>query len=283
MHKIQKKDSQLILELLKENKSSYDNLDINETINFFIKRYINSLNKIIDISNATAIDCGCGYGWFGFAYILSGGKHITLVEPDSKRLLVVRNIANILHIPENRIDFINNSFENLDYKENEFDIFVSIETLEHIGKRNIARSLNIMKKLSSKVLLLTTPNKYFPLIAHDTRLPFIHWFPIRYRQVITKFIKKGSEHNDFVSPLDLAIFNKKFKRISKCLSFQSYQEYINHYPIYLPYGSDNKVRYQYQPSIFKKVYYFIISTLLATKSYYFMPSLSSIYKVRDGK
>ena len=201
-----------IKRILIEHKSIYFNLDINKTLEYFIKRYILSLKKNINISNARAIDCGCGYGWFGFAYLFAGGKHITLVEPDQKRLEVARQIAYILNFNESSISFVNSSIEKLNFNENKFDIFVSIETLEHIGKENIIKSLEKINLLTSKVILLTTPNKLFPVIAHDTRIPLLHWFPIKYRKIITKYLgKENSEHNDFVSPFDLKVFNKKFK------------------------------------------------------------------------
>ena len=63
----------------------------------------------VDIKKANAIDCGCGYGWFSFAYILSGGKHITMVEPDVKRLAIVKDIASILGITTDSASFINSS------------------------------------------------------------------------------------------------------------------------------------------------------------------------------
>ena len=172
---INKSQEHKIKELLTKNNSIYANLEINNTLEHFVKRYINPLQSSIDIKKANAIDCGCGYGWFSFAYILSGGKHITMVEPDENRLAIAKDIASILEI--------NSSIENLNYNENTFDIFVSIETLEHIGKSSIKKSLEKIKFLTSNIILLTTPNKFFPIIAHDTRIPFLHWLPIKYRSM----------------------------------------------------------------------------------------------------
>ena len=275
---INKSQEHKIKELLIRNNSIYANLEINNTLEHFVKRYIKPLQSSVDIKKANAIDCGCGYGWFSFAYILSGGKHITMVEPDVKRLAIVKDIASILGITTDSASFINSSIENLNYNENTFDIFVSIETLEHIGKSSIKKSLEKINFLTSNIILLTTPNKFFPMIAHDTRIPFLHWFPIKYRKLVTRFVKKNSEHNDFLSPFDISIFKNKFRCITSCLSFQSYNDYINQFPVYLPYGRNNKLRYLREPGIFKKVYYYIISRLCGTKSYYLMPSLSSIFK-----
>jgi len=275
---ITKEQQKKIQSLSLFKNSIYNNLNIEKTILFYINRYVNTIKKIVNISECSAIDCGCGHGWFSFAYLLSGGRHITLVDFDVKRLELARSIASIINIKKDNISFKLSSIDQIKFNENQFDIFVSVETLEHIGREKVTKSLEKMNNITSKVVLLTTPNKYFPVIAHDTRIPFLHWLPIKNRKIIAKlFGKENSEHNYFLSPFDLNIFKNKFNNITSCLSFLDYNDFLLQYPLYLPYGSNNKYRYYNKPSFLKRNYYKYISKIFKTRSYFFMPSLTTVF------
>lgn len=275
---ISKEQQHKILSLPGLKESIYHDLDIEKTLSFFKKRYVNTLTKIIDIKESNAIDCGCGYGWFSFAYLLSGGKSIRLIDYDSKRLQEARLISEILNINPDSISFEHNTIDELLFLENTVDIFVSIETLEHIGKLKALSAIKKINMITSKIILITTPNQYFPVIAHDTRIPMLHWFSIKYRPYIAKlFGKSDSEHNEFLTPFNLSCLKKKFRNIARCLSFLKYKEYLDQYPLYLPYGDNDKLRIQIQPSLLKRTYFRLISKIFGTKSYYFMPSLTTIF------
>src|SRR5262249_21080156 len=148
----------------------------------------------------------------------------------------------------------------------------------HVGKRNIPIALQRICDVTSQGILITTPNRLFPVIAHDTRLPFIHWLPPDYRKYYAGVLGKlNKEHgNDFLMPSDFDILRAKFRVISTCLTFQSFQEYWDHFPYYSPYGADGRNRLQNHPSLPKASYFRFISKLLGTRSYWAMPSLASI-------
>ena len=261
-----------------KNNWIYNNLDINQTILFFANRFVNPLKQVINISETSAIDCGCGYGWFGFAFILSGGKHITLADPDNERLNSSKRIADILNIQDSSINYVNSSIEKLNYNSNAFDLFVSIGTLEHIGEHNVPPALAKINDIAAKAVLITTPNKFFPVMDHDTRIPCLHWLPIKYRESISKlFGKTTAEHCYFLSPFSFDIFKNKFRNVSKCLSFIEFNDFLKHYPVYRPYGINENLRHQASPSALKKIFYFMTSRTLGVNSYYFMPSLSTIF------
>ena len=91
------------------------------------------------------------------------------------------------------------------------------------------------------------------------------------------FGKKTPVHNYFLSPFSLNIFKNKFRNVSKCLSFIEFTDFLKHYPVYTPYGLNEKLRHQANPGAFKKTFYYITSKSLGVNSYYFMPSLASIF------
>ncbi len=259
-------------------ESIYANLDIEGTLDFFIRRYINPLSKHFDISTTTALDCGTGFGWFSIAYLMEGGKSVIAVDLDQDRLNEAKNIADIFSV-SNRIEFIAAAIQDIPLVENSVDIFISIETLEHVGKENIKSALLQISDIASRGVLITTPNKFFPVIAHDTRLPFIHWLSPRKRGKYAKLFGRESwDHgNDFVSPSNLRILFEKFEPSSSCLTFADYKSYISHFPFYLPYGSDQQKRFHNRPSLLKAIYYWIVSKILGNYSYWLMPSLSHIF------
>jgi len=259
-------------------ESIYSNLDISATLDFFLKRYVRPLSRHVNIQDSVVVDCASGYGWFSFAYLMAGGKRAIAVDSDVNRLSAAAKIAEILSV-DKRIEFVCAGLQDLPFREKEVDIFVSIETLEHIGKNNIIPALQNIKKCTSKVVLLTTPNKLFPIVAHDMKLPFVHWFPVDLRRMLAKLLgrEKMGYKNEFVSPFDLQILRNIFRPASTCMSFSNYKDYIDHYPFYLPYGDNDKIRWQAKPSFMKAIYFMIASLIFRQNSYWIMPSLSSIF------
>lgn len=262
--------------------SVYHDLDISATLDFFFKRYVHSLEKLFDIQESIAVDCGAGHGWFSFAYILAGGKGVIAVDIDVERIQMAKKIAEILSI-EDKIEFIKSPIHTIPFSTNEIDIFVSIETLEHVGKRNIGASLKKICNVTSQGVLITTPNKIFPIIAHDTRLPFAHWLPPSLRRGYAKVFNREDldDENEFLSPLDVRCLLEKFEPATSCLTFQTFMEFKNHYPFYLPYGSSETQRIKTKPSALKSAYYWMASILFRKNSYWVMPNMAHVFIRRD--
>jgi ubiquinone/menaquinone biosynthesis C-methylase UbiE len=263
--------------------SIYRNLDIEGTLDFFTRRYVQPLRRWFDLRNTVAVDCGAGYGWFAMAYLLGGGLRVVAADPDQTRLRSAEEIAQILGVAD-RMTFIVSTVEALPLATDEADLFVCIETLEHVGQQNIARALQTIKRIAAQGLLITTPNKLFPAIAHDTRLPFAHWLPSAVRQSYAELFGRRhmNANNAFVSPTDLALLRDKFHPVSSCLTFATFEEYMNHFPHYLPYGRNESNRIQRRPSSAKAIYYQWASKLLGVYAYWAMPSLATIF-ARNGR
>jgi 2-polyprenyl-3-methyl-5-hydroxy-6-metoxy-1,4-benzoquinol methylase len=258
--------------------SIYHNLDIAGTLDFFTRRYVQPLACLFDTSNLVVADCGAGYGWFSIAYLLAGGKAAIAIDPDTTRLSAAKDIAAILSV-DDRLKFVSSPIQNIPLTSNSVDVLVSIETLEHVGRENTRAALQRIKDIASQGVLITTPNRLFPAVAHDTRLPFAHWLPSSMREKYARMLNRENMNEDskFLSPFDLGVLLDKFRPSSSCLAFQSFEEYRNHFPVYLPYGSEERKRLRTRPSAAKAAYYRIACTMLGNHSYWVMPSLARIF------
>jgi SAM-dependent methyltransferase len=235
--------------------SIYHDLDIVGTLDFYNRRFVQPLACLFDLTNAVVVDCGAGYGWFSFAYVMNGGKRAVAVDIDADRLTAAREIAKILAV-DDRVEFIVSTLQTTPLVANGADLFVSIETLEHVGKKNVKAALQRISSIASQGILITTPNRIFPLIAHDTCLPFAHWLPARARRgYATLFGRQALDgSNDFVSPFELKSVLGRFKPASSCFTFQDFAQFMSQFPIYVPYGSDQQRRWRSHPSLIQALY-----------------------------
>ena len=115
--------------------------------------------------------------------------------------LIVKNLKNINNFYSISNQSINSPFfkktlkksivDNLDEKEiEEFksDLVLSSATIEHVGSfENQKMMIKNMIKLTEKMLIITTPNRFHPVEFH-TKIPFIHWLPKKVHRKILKFL-----------------------------------------------------------------------------------------------
>ena len=80
-----------------------------------------------------------------------------------------------------------------EFSENELydfssDLVVSNATIEHVGNTlNQKKMLENVIKLTKKIFVITTPNRFYPIELH-TKIPLIHWFPKSIYRKILKFL-----------------------------------------------------------------------------------------------
>ena len=68
------------------------------------------------------------------------------------------------------------------------DLVISNATIEHVGGfLQQKKMIENVIKLTKKVFIITTPNRFHPIELH-TKIPFIHWFPKPIYRKILKFI-----------------------------------------------------------------------------------------------
>lgn len=256
------------------SQGHYSNLDIPDTLAFYTDRYVKQLYDFRSINGDTAIaDVGAGFGWLCMAFAYATDAKIIAVEVNEARLDAGRKIADILGVGH-RIDWRVGALGNLPVKDKEADVVYCIEVLEHVYRSTDA--IHGLCNAAGDLLILTTPNLWFPVIAHDTQLPMCHWLPIPLRNIYARLFNRQDRENDnlFWSPYSLRRNMSGFKPISKWLHYLSYENYLNTFPFYLPYGTGSYVK---EIGFLKKTYYDIVSRF-GLYSHWMVPSLAYVFK-----
>jgi ubiquinone/menaquinone biosynthesis C-methylase UbiE len=256
----------------------YRDLEIELTLDYMRRRFVVPLARHVDIGAATLLDCAAGFGWLSFAYLLAGGKHAILVEMDARRLDAARTIAARLGL-DGRCSFQAERIQDIALAEDGIDIFASIETLEHIGRENIEASLRNMTRIAKRAVVLTTPNCLFPVVAHDTQLPFAHWLPagLRRRYAAAAGRADRDRGNAFLLPWDLAPLAAKFRPTGRYQTFATREEYDSFYPHYMPYGSSPAMRWRARPRAGQRILQTTLAKTLGPWSFALAPNLASLW------
>ena len=120
---------------------------------------------------------------------------------------------------------ITENFSEYEIENLKSDLVISNATIEHVGNYDNQKAMiNNMIKLSKKMIIISTPNRYHPLEFH-TKIPFIHWLPKNIHRKILKNIKltffSKEENLNLLSKSDLSSFveNEKVKSEFKYIKF----------------------------------------------------------------
>jgi hypothetical protein len=255
----------------------YRDLDLDGTLDYMRRRFVAPLARQVEIGNATLLDCASGFGWLAFAYLLSGGARAILVDMDEQRLEAARQIAARLQLLP-RCEFRSGPLQDIDIAENGVDIFASIETLEHVGRGNIAACVRTMARTARRAVLLTTPNFLFPVVAHDTELPLAHWLPAGWRRRYAEAAGRAEldRGNQFLTPWDLAPLAGKFRPVSRYLTFDRLEDYDSFYPHYMPYGP-SRHRHRAKPKAGQRALQILLGKAFGRWSFALSPSLASLW------
>ena len=115
--------------------------------------------------------------------------------------IVIKNIKNIDKFKCISDQMVNSNFFNKklkksiteEFSENELyefssDLVISNATIEHVGgELKQKRMIENIIKLTKKIFIITTPNRFYPIELH-TKIPLIHWFPKTTYRMILKFL-----------------------------------------------------------------------------------------------
>lgn len=256
----------------------YRDLDVDLTLDYMRRRFVLPIARHVNISDATLLDCAAGFGWLAFAYLFSGGNRAILVEPDEQRLNAARAIAKRLGI-ERRCHFIAARLQDIDLGDDAVNIFTSVETLEHVGRADIQACVRKMARIAKDAVVLTAPNFLFPVVAHDTELPFAHWLPagVRHRYAVAKGRARLDRGNQFPLPWDLAPLLSKFRPTSRYQTFSARQDFDRFYPHYVPYGSSDAKRYRPNPRRGQRLLQIALAGTLGRYSFALAPNLASLW------
>lgn len=253
---------------------AYRDLPIADTLTFYKKRYVDQLLKFRDVGPDTVVaDIGAGYGWLAMAFAAYSPARVIAVEMDAKRLSAGREIATILGLAD-RITWLSEGLGEISLSDASVDVVYCVEVLEHV-RRDPATVADLVR-LPRDLLIVTTPNLWFPVIAHDTRLPFCHWLPIPLRRLYASAFGRQNAENDnlFWSPPELDRALRGFRPVSSFLHYHSLEDYIATYPFHLPYVGGGR---QTHVGTLKLAYYRLASCLGANARYV-MPNLACVWR-----
>lgn len=248
-------------------RSEYRNLDLDKLIASYVYDFVEPLLRL-QPSAARVADVGAGYGWLAFAFALRAGVRVVVVEYDAQRLLAAQRIAAILGVAD-RMEWVNASIAAIPLPDQSVDAAYCVEVIEHTGvDPAFVRELG---RITRDVLVITTPNKLFPVIGHDTELPFCHWLPLPARNLYARaFGRIRRQHNNlFWSPRRLLGAVDGFRRVSTFLQFEDYARYRE---VRAHLGG----RAGWLGNC--KAAYYTLAARLGRHAIYFLPNLASTYR-----
>jgi len=252
----------------------------NGALDYLQRKYIVNLSRYCDLSRSIMLDCGCHEGWNIFAFLLEGGRMAIGVDTNEVALSVARKFARIMGV-DDRVLFCRASVTELPVRDRGVDLLCCIETLEHLDG-DADRALVEINRVARQLVLVTTPNKLFPIVAHDTRLPFAHWLPRRWRRTYARLLarEKEEEGSIFLTPFQITRGLADFRLVSKFLGFDSFKDFLGSYPHYLPYMGSGVAGVR-DLSKAKRAFYRLVHWAFQQGSFYVLPSLTGIFR-RDG-
>jgi 2-polyprenyl-3-methyl-5-hydroxy-6-metoxy-1,4-benzoquinol methylase len=253
---------------------AYRDLQIVETLEFYKKRYVDQLPKFRAVDADTVIaDIGTGYGWLAMAFAAFSPARVIAIEMDGERLEAGRKIAEIMGLGD-RITWRTEGLGAIGLADKSVDVAYCIEVLEHV--RRARHTVDDLARLSRDLLIITTPNLWFPVIAHDTRLPFCHWLPLRLRRTYAKAFGRTEAENDnlFWSASNLERSLRGYRPAAGFLHYAKLADYVATYPFHLPYVGGG---YQHAVGPTKLAYYRLAATL-GPASRYVMPNLAMVWR-----
>jgi methyltransferase family protein len=108
------------------------------------------------------------------------------------------------------LNFVEADLRSIPLPDNYFDAGICNAVLEHAGTYAEQRALVREVCRVCRVVLFTTPNKYFPLELH-TFLPFVHWLPEpQFRAVLRRLGQTSFADIHNLNLLDRATFASLF-------------------------------------------------------------------------
>ncbi len=253
---------------------AYATLPIAQTLEFYKKRYVDQLPKFRTVTADTVIaDIGTGYGWLAMAFAAFSPAQVVAIEMDAERLVAGRQIAEILGLAD-RITWVSQGLGAITLADRSVDVAYCIEVLEHV--RRAPETVADLERLPRDLLIVTTPNLWFPVIAHDTRLPFCHWLPLPLRRVYAKAFGRENAENDnlFWSAPRLERHLRGWTPVAGFLHYPKLDDYVASYPFHLPYVGGG---YQTQVGRAKLAYY-KLAARLGPASRYVMPNLAMVWR-----
>jgi len=103
------------------------------------------------------------------------------------------------------------------------DLVISSAVIEHVGNfKNQTNKVRNMIQLSKKYVIITTPNRFFPVEVH-TKLPLIHWLPKKmFRKILLSLRMDYFACEKNLNLLDIIELKKILDTFSREISYKIY-------------------------------------------------------------
>lgn len=255
--------------------SHYAVWDLNDNLNFYMFHFVEPFLARADRSDVGVVaDIGAGYGWLAIAFALRTSVRIVAIDMNEPRLVAAQRIAAILGVAD-RIEWRAGAAGALPLADQEADATYCIEVVEHTGKDpDVIRDLG---RVTRNTLVITSPNRLFPVIHHDTSLPFCHWLPLPMRDLYASVCgrKNRQDGNLFWSPGELMGLLDDFERISSFFQFADYGAYAR---AMRALAAERRGR-QRLPTAARDGYYRLAS-MAGRNAIYLLPNLASTFRRR---
>ncbi len=185
-------------------------IEISEIVNKLILKY--DLQSVLDIGTTSDNEF----------------KSSNLIIKSLKNLVEFKSISNqeinseIFNKTLNKS--ITSNFTEKEIQQFSSDLVISSATIEHVGcYENQKKMLDNIIKLTNKIFIVTTPNKFYPVEFHS-KIPFFHWLPNKVFGKILSLI--GNKQLSSIDNLNLLSKGKIIKILNE-LNFKNYKfEYI---------------------------------------------------------
>lgn len=166
------------------------------------KRTAKILDAYVD-PNAKILDLGCAIG-LSLHILAQIYPNIIGCDIDKEALSGCKEILKKVGKPGTKLKLYDGV--KLPFADNSLDAVLSIEVIEHVeNPHQMLKEIKRVLKRDNGVLLITTPNKYWPLETHY-KLPFLTFLPGKLADAYVRLSGKGERYDVF--PLSYNGFSK---------------------------------------------------------------------------
>ena len=156
-----------------------------------VTRFLTAESRVLEV--------GCGYGRNLMA--LASTKPRIVVGSDVDEGELKRAADKRATLPADRfarIELVRQEPKRLPFRDGTFDMVVLWQVLEHLFGQELKQTVvsecvRVLKP--GGVVLVETPNQWFPVDYHDNKLPLVHWLlPLSAREWLTHRVRGMKYH-----------------------------------------------------------------------------------------
>jgi SAM-dependent methyltransferase len=144
-----------------------------------------------------ALEIGCSFGHMT-EYLAEQPEVGSLVTFDTDPAFVAMMRAKVAELPLPRVREVlrldGDETRRLPWADGEFDLVLAVGVVEHLPARSRRAQVDEYYRvlaLGGHIVILDTPNRWFPLETHSVGLPFVQWLPPRVAYAYARLGRPG--------------------------------------------------------------------------------------------